>query len=80
MKQEERLERWQRVNNLALLEVRCKIGSMKQSLMESYSIGDAFFIVQSFRALEKVRAETTEENIQCIHVCIAHSLITCTIK
>jgi hypothetical protein len=38
---------------------RCKLGSMKQNLAETRSIGDAFFIVQSFRALERVRSLPT---------------------
>ncbi len=32
---------------------------MKQNLAETRSIGDAFFIVQSFRALERVRSLPT---------------------
>ncbi|ELR20796.1 GTPase activating protein Sar1, putative [Acanthamoeba castellanii str. Neff] len=58
---EERLLMWKQINNMALLEIRCKLGSMKQNLAETRSIGDAFFIVQSFRALERYLEEGEEE-------------------
>jgi hypothetical protein len=40
---------------------------MKQNLAETRSIGDAFFIVQSFRALERVRLFPSENSMRGRH-------------